>query len=349
VRDADGRLTGLLVDEAMDPVLEAIPPSDRAEDRRMFRRAADRFLDYGVTCVHIARTEVDRLEMVRRMHADGELPLRMYLLIDGEDDDLPEVLAEGPTHDPAAELSVGGVKYFADGALGSGGALLEGSYADGESGLAVTSAEALREHAVELMEAGWQMAVHAIGDRAARRVLDAYAAVDPAVRDEVRPRLEHAQMLTDADCARIGELSCVASIQPIHMYSDAAWADEVLDAEQLDRLFRWRELADRTVLAAGSDFPIEDPNPWHGIATALSRRDAAGRVFRGGQALTRSQILAAYTTGPAHAAHWEEKLGRLDPGFVADVIALDRDPFVEAPDSIWDTEVVGMWRASGEA
>ncbi|MFB6375200.1 MAG: amidohydrolase [Bradymonadaceae bacterium] len=343
VREADGRLTGLLVDEAMDPVLEAIPPAGREEDRRMFFEAARQYRKFGITCAHIARAEIDRVEMVRDLHEAGDLPLRMYVLADGEDERLPDLLEEGPHRDPSAAFACRGVKFFADGALGSGGALLFDSYADGSSGLEVTAPETLREKAVALMDEGWQVACHAIGDRAVHHVLDAYAAADPDRRERLRPRLEHAQMMVAEDCGRIGELSTIASIQPIHMYSDAAWADEVLSDRQLDRLFRWKTLEAQTTLAGGSDFPIEDPNPWHGIATAISRRHAGGGRFRPDEGLGRQQALAAYTSGAAYAAHWEDRVGQLRRGFVGDVIALDRDPFVEEPESIWETDVLRVW------
>jgi len=342
-RDDEGRATGRLVDDAMDFVLETIPPPDLDEDRRMFREAADRYLNYGITCAHVARSEVDRIRMVESLHDAGDLPLRLYVLAEGRDDDLPELLREGPRPDPRAEFACRGVKFFADGALGSRGALLLDSYRDGTSGLTVTDPEELRRRGTELLGAGWQVAVHAIGDRATRNVLDAYAAADAADRERLRPRIEHAQMATDSDCVRAGELSTIASIQPIHMYSDATWADEALAEHQLERLFPWRNLQDRTTLAAGSDFPIEDPNPWHGLATAVSRRDADGELFRPDQSLTRSEALAAYTIGPARAAHWEHRLGRLRPGFAADIIALDRDPFDATADELWETDVLETW------
>jgi len=342
-RDDEGRATGLLIDDAMDRILDAVPDPDVEEDRRMFREAAERYLEYGVTCAHIARARVDRIRMVQSLHEHGELPLRLYVLAGGRDEDLPEFLAEGPRYGPDAEFACRGVKFFADGALGSRGALLMGEYADGSGGLPVTGADELRRRAKELLESGWQVAVHAIGDRANRNVLDAYEAASPEARDELRPRVEHAQMVTEADRKRFGDLSTVASIQPIHMYSDAAWADEALDTDQLDRLFPWCSLRRQTTLAAGSDFPIEDPNPWHGLATAVSRRAADGGVFRPDQALERSEALGAYTTGPAYAAHWEGRLGRLRPGYAADVIALDRDPFDASADELWETEVLATW------
>jgi predicted amidohydrolase YtcJ len=181
---------------------------------------------------------------------------------------------------------------------------------------------------------GWDIVVHAIGDAAARNVLDAF---DGAARGSIC-RLEHCQTMHPDDISRMSEADRIASVQPIHMYSDAAWADSILSEQQLDRLFRWRDLLDVAPLAAGSDFPIEDPNPWHGIATFLSRRDANGVVFRPEQAVSRKAALTAYTTGAARAARWNA-LGELSVGNVAEWIATDVDPWTATPGALWDTTV----------
>jgi predicted amidohydrolase YtcJ len=343
VRDAAGELTGVLVDAAMAPVLEAVPPATQAEDRRIFERTAAQYLSYGITSAHMALCEVARVDMLREMAAVQALPVRVYTIVDGQDPDLDRVLAEGPHHDADAWLSVAAIKLFADGALGSKGALLLEPYDDGSRGLAMIEAGELRRRVAAHADSGWQVAVHAIGDAGARRVIEAFAGVPEETRDELRLRLEHAQMLTDADCRRLGELSAIASIQPIHLRSDGAWAHTILSEAQLDRLYPWPALAAHCPLAAGSDFPIEDPNPWHGIATALTRRTEAGEAFFGDKALGREQILAAYTTGAAYAAHWEGVLGRLDDGYVADVIALGCDPFDATPEALWEMEVLGAW------
>lgn len=343
VRDASGRLTGVLVDQAMRPVLDAVPAPTEAEDRQVFINSARRYLSYGVTCTHMALLGVDRLPMLRAMANDGELPVRVYGIVDASDDRLDEVLAAGPQHDPEARLSVRALKFFADGALGSQGALLLEPYKEGGRGLAMTEKNELVREVASVMEDGWQAAVHAIGDAGARHVIEAFEATPARVRSRVRPRLEHAQMLTENDCLRLRDLSAVASIQPIHLRSDGAWADKILADFQLDRLYPWRALAASTVLAGGSDFPIEDPNPWHGIATALTRRTKTGEAFFADKTLLREQILAAYTTGAAWAAHWEKDLGRLDVGYLADVIALDRDPFEATPDQLWDMQVLDVW------
>lgn len=343
VRDADGRPTGILVDAAMDPVLEAIPAPTEAEDLHLMREAASRMRRHGIVSAHQALVGVDRVATMRRLARQGELPLRMYLMVDGQDDGIEALTAEGPFQDADDWLQCRAVKFFADGALGSHGALLLDTYPDDSRGVAMIEADELAERARHLSAAGWQVATHAIGDAAARRVLDAYESIPEEQRNHLRPRLEHAQMLHDDDLARLSELGVIASIQPIHMRSDAAWADDILSDSQLDRMFRWGDLALHTRLAAGSDYPIEDPNPWHGIATAMSRRDARGREFRPRQALSVEGALAGYTTGAAYAAHTEGRTGQLRPGYLADFIALDRDPFESTPDEIWDTEVLEVW------
>ena len=296
----------------------------------------------------MALTEVERLPMLQQMAEAGELPLRVYAIVDGTDADLDRVLGHGPLHDPDGWLSIRAIKLFADGALGSRGAHLLQPYPDGSHGLVMTDKKEMTRRAAAFMEDGWQVAVHAIGDAGARQVLDAFDAVPERVRRRVRPRLEHAQMMTDEDIDRMGELAAIASIQPIHLRSDAGWAHEVLSKMQLERLYPWTKLVKATTLAAGSDYPIENPNPWHGIATALTRRSEAGEPFFADKTLAREQILEAYTTGAAYAAHWEKTLGKLAEGFAADIIALDRDPFEATPDEIWETEVLQMWLGGQE-
>lgn len=336
-RDPSGRLNGLLVDDAMDPVLDTMPEPTEDEDRAVFLDSCARLRSFGIASAHVAWMPVDRLPMLEALAREGALPLRLHLLLDGRDDALDDVLARGPRHDEW--LAVRGVKFFADGAMGSRGAHLHGTYRDGTRGLVLEPPHELASRCAALARDGWQVAVHAIGDAAATTVLDAFEAMAPADRRATRPRMEHAQMVGPRDCQRFGELGVVASIQPIHMHSDAAWLDEELDDRQLDDLFPWRRLADAApIVCGGSDYPIEDPNPWHAIATAITRRDRTGRTFRPDQALSRTEALGAYTDGAARAAHWEGRLGALDVGHLADFCALDRDPFRCDTDELWDMQ-----------
>ncbi|MFB6263342.1 MAG: amidohydrolase [Bradymonadaceae bacterium] len=343
--DAAGRATGLLVDAAMEPVIGAIPDRTVEEDRRMFLETAEQFHEFGVASVHIALSAVDRIEMVEKLFREGRLPLRSYLLADADDERFEALHRRGPIDDARARYACRGVKFFADGALGSGGADLLAPYRDGSTGVVATDLDELTRRSGRLLRSGWQVAVHAIGDAGVRRVLDAFGDSTREQRRRLRPRVEHAQMVADADVERFDELNAAASIQPIHLRSDATWLDDVLDADQQRRLFRWRDLQRATILAAGSDFPIEDPNPWHGIATALNRIDADGEPFQPDQRLDREQILRAYTRGAARAAHWGARLGTLRPGFEADIAALDRDPLHAAPSEIWETRAKAVWIA----
>lgn len=342
-KNADGQLSGVCVDQAMMPILAAIPAATEDEDRQLLEDTAHILRKHGVASAHMALTEVARVAMLQRLAQSGELPIRVFAMIDGTDPALGEALEAGPLHDPNAWVSARTIKYFADGALGSKGAHLFEPYPDGTLGLVMHDADELAGRIAGLIESGWQVAVHAIGDAAAHGVLNAFAGADAAQRERVRPRLEHCQMMTSDDAQRFEALSVLASIQPIHLRGDAVWAQNMLTNAQLDRLFSWREIADNARLAAGSDYPIDDPNPWHGIATALTRRLSDGRLFAPDKALTRREILAAYTSGAAYAAHWEKDLGRLDVGYIADVIALSDDPFSASPERIWEMQVLQMW------
>lgn len=336
-RDQDGEPNGLLVDAALDPVKAILPTPTEAEDRAVFLQSAQMLRRMGVTAAHHAWTPVARLPMLQALHDSAELPVRLYVMVDGLDPDVSTL--RGPYGD--ALLRVGAMKFFADGAMGSRGARLHDPYREGSRGAFVFEPSELLAKVVTLGSQGWQIATHAIGDEAADVVLDAYAALPSTVRTATRPRLEHAQMLTDAAVQRIGDLGVLASVQFIHMRSDAGWLDEVLSPVQLQRLFRWRDLQSSTMICGGSDFPIEDANPWHAMATAMTRKDARGRVFHVKQSLTFSEAFAAHTTGASWAAFQEHDLGRLTPGYLADFAILDRDPWRLAGAEIWDTEVLG--------
>ncbi|MEM1349078.1 MAG: amidohydrolase [Myxococcota bacterium] len=337
-RDASGRLTGHLLEGAKKPVWAAVPDVSEEEDEALFRQNARALRAFGVATGHMAYMQPRRIAMLERMATEGPLPQRCYCMIDAQAPELEVVLERGPRHDDAAMYSVRAIKFFADGALGSLGALMLDPYRDGSYGLAIADHLELTERIPRLLERGWQVAVHAIGDAGARNVLDAFAASTEAARRATRPRLEHAQTVHPEDMARFGELGVLASVQPIHMYSDSVWAHRVLHPEQLERLFSWRDLLEVTHAPCGSDFPIEDPNPWHGIATAVTRANAAGGIFRPEQAMSRHEALAGYLDVAAWAAHWEGALGVLHPGACFEAIALPHDPFACAVEELWSMQ-----------
>jgi predicted amidohydrolase YtcJ len=329
-RDHARRPTGILVDAAMDLVLSRLPRPTAAELEEGILAGLQELAALGLTGVHDAGVEPDALEVYRRLADGGRLPLRVYAMIDGQPP-LPALEAElarwGPRPDIGL-LTVRAVKIYADGALGSRGAALLEDYADepGNRGLFLTPPEELRAKVSAVARAGFQPAVHAIGDRACREVLDAFAAV-PAI-GALRPRIEHLQVIQPADLPRLAATGTVASMQPVHATSDAPWVAVRLGAgtERLRGAYAWRSVARAgATLAFGSDFPIEEADPRAGLHAAETRRTAGGTPFLPEQAISREAALRAFTVGPAHAAFAEGRRGMIRVGHDADLTAFGED------------------------
>ena len=233
------------------------------------------------------------------------------------------------------------VKLLIDGALGSRGAALHAPYSDetGTTGLLLLTPEEFEERARNFSERGFQVAVHAIGDRANSVVIAALAKLDP----KLRHRVEHAQVLTADDVTKFAKHGLIASFQPTHATSDMRWATERLGPERTRFAYAWKSvLASGAHVAFGSDFPVEDPNPMLGLYAARTRQDANGGPEGGWmpeQVLTGEQALAGFTTGAAYAAFAEERRGMLKVGFDADFVVLPVDPVSDAPKSLLGAKV----------
>jgi predicted amidohydrolase YtcJ len=242
------------------------------------------------------------------------------------------------------------VKLYADGALGSRGAALLEDYADdpGNRGLLIVGPEAMARAIERVGACRLQAAVHAIGDRANRVVLDGLEAMQRAHPDNPgRHRVEHAQVLSAADVGRFADLGIVASMQPTHATSDMYWAGERLGAERVRYAYAWRSLLDSGArMAFGSDFPVEEANPMLGLLAAVARQDR-DRWPEGGwhpeQSVTRAEALHGFTLGAAWAAFMEDEVGSLAPGKRADFVVLDADPMAVPAQQIDDIGVVETW------
>ncbi|MEQ8517296.1 MAG: amidohydrolase family protein, partial [Chromatocurvus sp.] len=262
------------------------------------------------------------------------------------------LLAEGPHADPCGMLTVKSVKISSDGALGSRGAALEADYTDqpGHRGLLLLEEEVLAATMRRAAAAGFQVNTHAIGDRANRLVLDVLAQMRAESGDSgLRHRVEHAQILRPQDLQRFAALDVIASIQPTHATSDMNMAADRLGEARLEAAYAWQSLLESGArLAGGSDFPVEHPNPFHGLYSAVTRQDQAGEPPGGwlpAQKMTREAALALFTEGAAFAGHDEDRLGRLRPGYAADFI-LVRDDYFEVPEAdIWKNRVLSTWVA----
>jgi hypothetical protein len=314
VRDAKGELTGVFVDNAMDLIGRAIPAASDTQIEAAILRAQDIVAAQGLTGIHDMGVSLGTLDVYRRLAAAGRLKIRIYAL--GSAGDADTLLAKPPAKSaPRAMLTVRGIKLYADGALGSRGAALLAPYSDDpkNSGLEIMSAAKLEAIARRAVATGWQVAVHAIGDRGNRNVVDAYqrAGVKPALRF----RIEHAQVVALDDIPRFAKLGIIASMQPTHATSDSPWAEARLGKERTRGAYAWRRMLDAGVpLAFGSDFPVEEPSLVAGLRAGVDR---AGWTVD--QRLTLEETLRAFTTGAAFAAFEESWRGRAAPGMAADL------------------------------
>lgn len=330
--DEEGRATGLLVDNAMDLVRDYLPEVDRESRERRILAAQEKLLAYGLTCVHDMGVNPEGIALYEDLKERGLLKIRVVVYLEGNDGFSAELLESLPRGDD--HLAITGVKFFADGALGSRGAALLDDYADapGERGHLLLSEETLTALVHQAWQAGLQPAVHAIGDEANRLALDVYERmiqVDGSF-SQLRPRIEHAQVVSARDIPRFPQLDVIPSMQPVHVASDQAWIEERLGQRRSLTAYAWRSLAPGVMeLAFGSDFPIESPDPLRGIHAARTRRkghDLATEGFLEGSPLDGYTALVGFTSGPAHAVHQEDRRGRLSPGYWADLTVFDIDP-----------------------
>lgn len=347
-RDADGRPSGLLVDNAMRLVTERLPKTSAEALKRRLLDAQRELLSVGLTAVHEMSGSPAMWTALSALEAEGRLKLRVFFYLWGQDGDLDALIDRFPTEGlgPDARLRRVGVKLMADGALGSRGAALLAPYADADhDGALLLSPEALGRRARIAAEHGLAPAVHAIGDRANRVVLDELGALRAArggTWGRLRPRIEHAQILHPEDMPRLAALGVVASMQPTHATTDMRWAEARLGPDRLAGAYAWARLrTSGATLAAGSDAPVESPDPVAGIYAARTRTDRRGQPeggWRPEERLSGAAALAAFTRGPAWAVGAEDELGRLSVGHRADLTVLSVDPVEAEPDALLDAE-----------
>lgn len=346
LRRPDGSPAGVLVDNAMELVRRALPPPSAADLERRFLAGAASCASFGLTEVQDASGyEPDGIAALARLASRGALPIRIYATVSPAPEHLPEFLAKGPRVGGGADfLTVRAVKAYADGALGSRGAALLADYSDepGKRGLLVTSPERLNEIAAETRRAGWQLWIHAIGDRGNRVALDAFEAAALSLPDASagagRPRIEHAQVVAPEDFPRFLRFGVIASVQPTHATSDMGWAESRLGPGRIAGAYAWRRLKSAGArLAGGSDAPVESENPMLAFYAAVTRRDAAGQPpggWRPGERLSRKEALALLTSDAAFAAFEEGWRGKIAAGYAADLTIFARDPMTAAESEI---------------
>jgi len=340
---------GLFVDAATSLVSAKIPTTSPAQYDRALAEAQRLLLSNGLTAVADMGTSIDDWNALRRMGDSGKLQVRV---ISYSSDITPLLSIAGGKPTPwlyDGKLRMAGIKLYADGALGSRGAWLKAPYHDMPStrGLSLIDSAALNAVAMRAAAGGFQLAIHAIGDAANDQVLDTFETLTAAFPGDRRWRIEHAQVLDVADLPRLAKSGIIASMQPTHQTSDRTMAEARLGPKRLGGAYAWQTLARSGVaLAFGSDFPVELPNPFHGLGAAVSRQGLDGQPAGGWRPQERVSFeaaLAGFTRGAAFAGLAEDRIGALDPGKYADFILVDRDVSAVAPGELAQTQVLETW------
>ena len=344
-----GRPSGIFVDAASELVATHVPqPLARDRDRALVL-AQQRLLELGVTSVADMGTSIEDWQAFRRAGDAGRLHVRIISYAAGTDN---MALIAGPGPTPwlyEDRLRMVGVKLLLDGALGSRGAWLKAPYSDAPTitGLPMLSASQLRNYMVRASMDGFQVAVHAIGDAANAELLAAIDDVGSSFAGDRRWRIEHAQIIDLPDIARFGQHGIIASMQPVHQTSDRLMAEVRLGPDRLGGAYAWRTIAGTGArLAFGSDFPVESPDPFAGLATAFTREDATGQPFGGWrpeEAVNSTVALDGFTRSAAYAGFAEDRIGTLMPGMRADFLLLDTDVTLASPAQVRAAKVAETW------
>lgn len=347
VRDASGQATGIFVDEAMALVYAVVPEASGDTIERALKLAMGDAVTHGLTGVHDAGVSLAELRVMQRLADDGEMPMRITAMADGNGKALEWLCQEGVYQHPSHRLQMRTVKLYIDGALGSRGAAMIKDYSDdhGNDGLLVMTPAQLREAVGKAQRCGVQVATHAIGDRGNREVLDAYAAAlgNKAAGSDHRWRIEHAQIIAPEDLPRLAKMHVIASMQPTHATSDMPWAEDRVGPRRINGAYAWRKLRDSGArLALGSDFPVESVDPRLGLYAAATRADGEGMPAGGWHPedkLTAYEALRGFTLDAAYAGFGEAEVGSLAPGKRADFVILAEDPLAIDPAGLKDLVV----------
>ncbi len=348
IRDSANNPTGVLIDNAQGVVGRVIPPASRAQLREQALAAIAEANRWGLTGIHDAGVGAEGISVYDELAREGRYDLRNYVMIRANDSVLDAFMRRGPQkglYD--GRLWIRAIKITADGALGSRGAALLEPYSDdpGNTGLITTPPERIKSVAARALRNGFQLNVHAIGDRANRIVLDQFeAALREVPTADHRFRIEHAQILHYQDISRFAELDVIPSMQGSHQTSDMYWVPNRLGWARAQGAYAWRSLLNTgVVIPNGSDFPVEVVNPLISFHSFVTRQDAENFPAGGWmpeQRTTRQEALLSITLWPAYAAFMENESGSLTFGKYADLVVLDRDIMAVSAEEVLGTRVL---------
>ncbi|HEY4492400.1 MAG TPA: amidohydrolase, partial [Acidobacteriota bacterium] len=341
-RDPQGNPTGILVDNAMDLIVRARPALTRDQIKERIRAALQDSAQKGLTMIHDAGQSNSDVAAFKELASRNELPVRVYGMYSvGNVGQAQELDAFPQNFSPYYEVRA--IKMLVDGAMGSRGAALLSPYSDDpdNSGLLMWKENDLLQILRKAKERGIQSCIHAIGDKGNRMVLNAYERTGTS---DLRWRIEHVQLLALPDIPRLSKIGVIASMQPTHATSDMPWTPDRIGPERMRGSYAWRSLLDeKTVIAGGSDAPVEDINPLWGIHAAITRQDHKGKPEGGWlphQRVTRMEALRMFTVDAAYAAFRENELGSIKTGKLADLVVLPDDILTCDPKAMLNMNVL---------
>lgn len=351
IKRESGKLTGILTENAMNLVYAVVPKRTVSSNAKALTNALKHLAENGITSFQDAGSESHEIDTFRAFANNGKLTSRLYIMLAGWNDSLMQQwLQSGPELDDNHWLNIRGIKFSADGALGSRGAWLLEEYSDrkGHFGNPVMTIDQIKSISDKGIDNGFQIAIHAIGDRANQQVLDLfqdYKTSEAYKNKDLRLRIEHAQHLAPEDISRFGKYNIIASMQGIHMSSDRPWAIDRLGIERIESgAYMWRSLLDtNAVVVNGTDVPVEPVNPIASYYSLVTRQTLAGTPEGGyepSQKLTRDEALKTYTLAPAYATFEEHIKGSIAVGKLADFTLLSKDIINVADNKLLDTAIV---------
>ncbi|SEK36922.1 hypothetical protein SAMN05216262_101183 [Colwellia chukchiensis] len=350
IKDSQGMPTGVFIDNAMALIDNSIAPLTIKQQKQVLIKAMDSLASYGLTSVHDAGIDRENLLAFKELSQENAMTIRVNAMLYLPSPQWQQTLAQGHYRSPDDMLSFNSVKIQADGALGSRGAALLADYSDhpGHKGLLLNTPAAFEQLVQTSMAHGFQVNSHAIGDHANKLVLDSYEKLIKASDSKaLRHRVEHAQVLRLEDIPRFAELGVIAAMQATHATSDKNMAQDRLGPNRILGAYAWRKLLDaNAIIAAGSDFPVESPNPFYGLHASITRQDHDNKPQGGwfaAEKMSAVEAFRSFTLDAAYAGHQEHIIGSLAAGKKADFILLDNNLFTIPAENIWQINVEKTW------
>lgn len=350
IKDKNGHPTGVFIDNAMKLIDNSIAPLTKKQQKNVLVKAMDSLASLGLTSVHDAGIDDKNIVAFKELSQENAMSIRVNAMLYLPSKNWQETLAAGQFKSVDDMFTFNSVKIQVDGALGSRGASLIEDYSDHprHRGLLLNTPAQFQHFVNTAMQQGFQVNSHAIGDNANKLVLDIYEKSIKATNSKnLRHRVEHAQILRIEDIPRFSQLGVIASMQATHATSDKNMAQARLGPTRILGAYAWRTLLDHhTIIAGGSDFPVESPNPFYGLHASITRQDHTNAPKDGwfaNEKMTSLEAFRSFTVDAAYAGHQENIIGSLAHGKKADFILLESNLFEISEQEIWKILVNKTW------